>query len=67
MNNQMTNEEHNEAVETLEILHEISQTLNCGIDKETLSIIVTLIENGVDPLAVASIIKEVKNESISNA
>ena len=64
---QLTNEEYNDAQETLEILFEISQILNCQIDRQTLSIIVTLIENGVNPVSVASILKEIKNESMSNS
>ena len=33
----------------LETAHEISKLLDCGLDKETLSICVALIENGVNP------------------
>ncbi len=34
-------------------LFELSQSLNCGIDKRTLGIIVSLVESGVNPIAVA--------------
>ncbi|CAG9334320.1 unnamed protein product [Blepharisma stoltei] len=55
--------EYNEAKETLEILHEISQILNTGLDKSTLSILVSLCENGVNPEALAAVVKELKREA----
>jgi mitotic-spindle organizing protein 1 len=48
-------------------LFDLSQTLNCGIDKRTLSIIVSLVESGVNPVAVAQMVKEIRNESLSNS
>ncbi len=48
-------------------LFELSQTLNCGIDKRTLGIIVNLVETGVNPVAVAQMVKEVRDESLSNS
>jgi len=44
-------------------LYEISQILNCGIDRSTLSILVSLCENGVNPEALALVIKELRRES----
>jgi len=46
--------------EALDILYEISKLLNCQIDKETLSILVSLIELGVNPETLALAVK-VKN------
>jgi len=51
-----------EAKETLEIIYELSQLLNCGLDKQTLSILVSLCENGVNPDALAAVVKELKRE-----
>lgn len=53
----------NEASETLDILHELSTLLNCGLDKQTLTILVSLIENGVNPDALANVVKELRRES----
>ena len=54
--------EYDEAKQNFEILHEMSQLLNCGLDQKTLHIIVGLIENGVNPEALAVVIKELKRE-----
>jgi mitotic-spindle organizing protein 1 len=37
------------AAEALDIVYEINKILDCGLDKETLSICVALIEHGVSP------------------
>lgn len=55
--------EYNEAKQNFEILHEMSQILNCGLDQKTLHICVGLIENGVNPEALAMVIKELKRET----
>lgn len=44
-------------------MFEMSQILNCGIDQHTLSILVQLVENGVNPEALAAVVKELKRES----
>ena len=49
--------------ETLEILYEMSQILNCGLSRETLSILVAMIEKGVNPEALINVVKEMKNEN----
>ena len=38
-----------EANEALDTVHHISQLLDTGLDKETLSILIALIESGVNP------------------
>ncbi|KAJ3037117.1 hypothetical protein HDV00_002062 [Rhizophlyctis rosea] len=48
--------------ETLDILHEISLILNTGLDRETLSLCVSLCESGVNPEALAAVVKELKRE-----
>lgn len=47
------------------VLHEMSQILNCGINRETLSILISMIENGANPEALAAVIKEMRKESFS--
>ncbi|MCJ1361712.1 hypothetical protein MMC16_000812 [Acarospora aff. strigata] len=41
------------AKEVIDILHEISTLLNTNLDRTTLSLCVSLIENGVNPEALA--------------
>ena len=45
------------------VLHEMSQILNCGLDQRTLTILAGLIENGVNPEALAAVVKELKRET----
>jgi len=67
MNLEYGNDEVIDAKETLEIIFEISELLNCQLDRQTIAIIVSLVENGVHPVAIASVIKELKKEaSMSN-
>ena len=44
---------------------EISNLLNTGLDSESLSICVKLIEAGVNPEALAMVVKELQRESSS--
>ena len=55
--------EYDEAKQNFEILHEMSQILNCGLDQKTIHICVGLIENGVNPEALAMVVKELKRET----
>lgn len=54
---------------TLGILHsyavafEISKLLDCGLDKESLAILVSLCENGVNPEALATVVQELRREA----
>ena len=45
------------------VLYEMSQILNCGLDLRTLTILAGLIENGVNPEALAAVVKELKRET----
>lgn len=47
------------------MLHEISTILNTGLDRKTLSILVELIESGVNPEALAAVVKELRREATS--
>ncbi|KAK2760900.1 hypothetical protein FQN54_002141 [Arachnomyces sp. PD_36] len=52
------------AREVIDILHEISTLLNTHLDRTELSLCVSLIENGVNPEALAAVIKDLRKESI---
>ena len=45
------------------VIYEMSKILNSGLDQKTLSILVSLIENGVNPEALAAVVKELKRET----
>lgn len=48
---------------TISALQEISKILNTGLDPETLSLCLRLCESGVNPEALALVIKELRRES----
>ncbi|KAK9471551.1 putative mitotic-spindle organizing protein 1 [Dipodascopsis tothii] len=50
------------AREVIDILYEISLLLNTGLDKNTLSLCVSLCENGANPEALATVIKELRRD-----
>jgi mitotic-spindle organizing protein 1 len=45
------------------VLFDISRLLQTGLDRETLSILVDLTESGVNPEALATVVKELRRES----
>lgn len=49
-----------QARETFQLLYQISQLLNTGLDAETLTICIRLCELGVEPEALALIIKDIR-------
>ncbi|OIW27950.1 hypothetical protein CONLIGDRAFT_716334 [Coniochaeta ligniaria NRRL 30616] len=51
------------AHQAVDILHEISTILNCHLDRRTVSICISLIENGINPEALASVVKELRAEA----
>jgi len=51
------------ARETLDIAFEISKLLDCGLDKESLAVLMSLCENGVSPEALATVIQELRREA----
>ncbi|TVY19029.1 Mitotic-spindle organizing protein 1 [Lachnellula arida] len=51
-----------QARQVIDVFHEISTLLNADLDRQTLSICISLIENGVNPEALASVIKELRKE-----
>lgn len=52
-----------EALETLDIAYELSCLLNCDVDKETLRILIQLCEQGVNPEALARVVRELRREA----
>jgi mitotic-spindle organizing protein 1 len=52
-----------DARETFSTLLEMSRLLNTGLDAETLAICVRLCEQGANPEALATIIRELRRES----
>lgn len=51
------------ADQALDNLHQISNILDCGLDKDTLRILVGLCEAGVNPEALAHVVKELRREA----
>ncbi|KAH6722182.1 mitotic-spindle organizing protein 1 [Leptodontidium sp. 2 PMI_412] len=49
--------------EVIDVFHEISTLLNADLDRQTLSICISLIENGVNPEALASVVKELRKDA----
>ena len=52
-----------ESLQTLENLHQVSNFLKCGIDKNTLAVMISMVENGAKPEQVAAIVAEIKQKS----
>ncbi|OJJ83346.1 mitotic-spindle organizing protein 1 [Aspergillus glaucus CBS 516.65] len=53
------------AREVIDILHDISTLLNTHLDRTELSLCVSLIENGVNPEALATVIKDLRREAVA--
>jgi len=51
----------------LVVVHEISKLLNTGLDRETLTILISLCESGVNPEALAAVVKELARENVGQA
>ena len=49
--------------QALEAAFELAQLLDTGLDKELLSLLIGLLENGVNPEALAAIVKELRREA----
>lgn len=44
-------------------IYEISNILNTGLDRESLSLLVALCENGVNPDSLSMVVKEIRHDS----
>ncbi|KAL6855376.1 hypothetical protein ACO1O0_006517 [Amphichorda felina] len=56
-------DKHAAAQQAVDILHEISTILNCHLDRRTLSICISMVERGVNPEALAQVVKELRHEA----
>ncbi|EEA27701.1 hypothetical protein TMatcc_004004 [Talaromyces marneffei ATCC 18224] len=56
-------EKRQAAREVIDILYEISTLLNTHLDRTELSLCVSLIENGVNPDALSTVIKDLRKEA----
>ncbi|KAJ8062353.1 hypothetical protein OCU04_008897 [Sclerotinia nivalis] len=52
-----------QARQVIDVFHEISTLLNAELDRGTLSICISLIENGVNPEALAAVVRELKKDA----
>ena len=57
------NNRYDEARDGLDTVHQISNLLKCKLDKNSLRIIISLIENGVKPECVAALVDEIRRRS----
>ncbi|KFY34979.1 hypothetical protein V494_06314 [Pseudogymnoascus sp. VKM F-4513 (FW-928)] len=56
-------EKRHAAREVVDILDEIATLLNTNLDRHTLSLCISMVENGVNPEALATVIKELRREA----
>ncbi|QSZ33240.1 hypothetical protein DSL72_002828 [Monilinia vaccinii-corymbosi] len=52
-----------QARQVIDVFHEISTLLNAELDRGTLSICISLIENGVNPEALATVVRELRKDA----
>lgn len=57
------NQKQAAAQQAVDILHEISTILNCHLDRRTLSMCISMVENGVNPEALASVVLFLRKEA----
>ncbi|KAI0484268.1 mitotic-spindle organizing gamma-tubulin ring associated-domain-containing protein [Xylariaceae sp. FL0804] len=56
-------EKQQAAQQAVDILHEISTILNCHLDRRTLSVCISMVENGVNPEALANVVQYLRREA----
>ncbi|KAI0541646.1 mitotic-spindle organizing gamma-tubulin ring associated-domain-containing protein [Xylaria digitata] len=61
--NREENEKQDIARQAVDILHEISTILNCHLDRRTLSVCISMVENGVNPEALANVVQFLRKEA----
>ncbi|CZR53275.1 probable Mitotic-spindle organizing protein 1 [Phialocephala subalpina] len=52
-----------QARQVIDVFQEISTLLNADLDRQTLSICISLIENGVNPEALATVVRELRKDA----
>lgn len=55
--------QQSDQVNSLDVAFEINKILDCGLDKDTLSICIALLESGINPEALAVVIKKLRKEA----
>ncbi|CAI5730948.1 unnamed protein product [Hyaloperonospora brassicae] len=53
--------------EVMETVYELSRLLNTGLDRDTLAILMALIQKGVNPEALAAVVKDLRNDAAAAA
>lgn len=53
--------------DSVSVLFSISKLLNTGLDRDTISVLFKLCEQGVDPEALALVVEQLRQEAASNA
>ncbi|GAA5808686.1 Mitotic-spindle organizing protein 1 [Mucor flavus] len=61
----MESTRNDEVKETIDLLLEMATLLNTGLDRETLGLCVSLCERGVNPEALASVIKDLRKQELT--
>ena len=56
----------NDRAQLIDSLHELSNILETGLDRESLSILLELTEAGVNPEALAALVKELRKQKSEN-
>ena len=56
-------EQQQEAQQALDVVWEISRLLNTGLNRQTVSVLTSLCESGVNPEALAAVVKELQLEA----
>lgn len=55
------------ARESLDLAFHMSNLLDTGLDRHTLSVLIALCDLGLNPEALAAVVKELKRESLSSS
>lgn len=48
---------------TLDAAHELANLLDCGLDREQLAVLIALVERGINPEALAAVVRELRREA----
>ncbi|GAB4845519.1 Glc7p regulatory subunit [Ancistrocladus abbreviatus] len=63
----MDSEAARTARESLELAFHMSNILDTGLDRQTLSVLISLCELGVNPEALAAVVKELRTDTSSSS
>ncbi|KAG5242527.1 hypothetical protein OIU77_029634 [Salix suchowensis] len=55
------------AKESLDLAFHMSNLLNTGLDRHTLSVLIALCDLGLNPEALAAVVKELRSEPVSSS